>query len=466
MGGPNDPVVRPLVRAAFALSLSGFLAAAGCDGCGERKTKPVAPKDAGNAKTTQDAGSMAHAGGSSPKPLRLKPRSMDELPTTAADIYFGNLDGQIEEVTRLIKDQGATPPVSHLRLASSFHYTRGRFRGDLDEIALAIGTLGTCVRLEPEGPDCFVMRAEQEQSLHRFAETRADIDRAKKRGVDATRVADLETELDWNAGRYDVAIKAIREARLKRPTSGSWMREAQLDHDLGNDAKVDAAFEAAEDLIVDTNPLPVAHLNVQRGMVKAQAGRLEDAILFFREAVVRIPNYVAANEHLAEALHQLGQDEEATKIYEAIVKQSNDPEFMHALASLYKAHGKPDKARELDAKATSRYEALLAKYPEAMYWHASEHYLDTGNTTKALELLRKNVALRPNSLSFTALAHAELENKQTAEAKASIDKALAMPIKSADLFFTASKVYEASGDTAAAATYLTRAKALNPRIGK
>lgn len=466
MGCPDDPVVRGFVRAALTLTLASVLAAgAGCDGCGDRKTKPASTKDA-SAKTAHDSGATAQTDGAAPKPLRLKPRSMDELPTTAADIYFGNLDGQIEELTRIVKLQGAETLPSHLRLASSFHYTRGRFRGDLDEIALAIETLGTCVKIEPEGPDCFVMRAEQEQSLHRFAETRADIDRAKKLNVDASRVADLETELDWNGGRYDVAIKAIREARLKRPTSGSWMREAQLEHDLGNDDKVDAAFEAAEDLIVDTNPLPVAHLNVQRGMVKAHAGRLEDAVLFFREAVVRIPNYVAANEHLAEALHQLGQDDEATKIYEAIVKQSDDPEFMHALASLYKAHGKPDKARELDAKATSRYEALLKKYPEAMYWHASEFYLDTGNAAKALELLRKNVMLRPNSLSFAALAHAELENKQTAEAKASIDKALAMPLESADLFYTASKVYEASGDTAAAASYLTRAKARNPRIGK
>ncbi len=200
--------------------------------------------------------------------------------------------------------------------------------------------------------------------------------------------------------------------------------------------------------------------------MKAHAGRLEDAILFFREAVVRIPDYVAANEHLAEALHQLGQDEEATKIYEGIVKQSDDPEFMHALASLYRAHGKPEKARELDSRATSRYEALLKRYPEAMYWHASEFYLDTGNAAKAVELLRKNVVLRPNSLSFTALAHAELQNEQLPEAKASIDKALAMPIKSADLFFTASKIYGRTGDAAASASYLARAKALNPRVAK
>jgi tetratricopeptide (TPR) repeat protein len=463
MRGPHDP---PLSKPLFALAIASLVVvAAGCDGCGDRKTKPVTTKATSSAKAGPDAGSSAQTDGSASKPLRLKPRSMDELPTTAADIYFGNLDGQIEEITRLLKEQVA-PPVSHLRLASSLHYTRGRFRGDLGEIALAIEILDKCTKLDPAGADCFVMRADQEQSLHRFKETRADIERAKKLGIDAARVVDLETELEWNAGNYDVAIKAIRDARLKRPSVGAWMREAQLEHDLGNDDKVDAAFEAAEDMIVDTNPLPVAHLNVQRGIVKAHAGRLDDAIVFFREAVARIPDYVAANEHLAEALHQLGKDDEATKIYEAIVERSDDPEFMHALASLYKAHGKPDKARELDARATSRYEVLLKTYPEAMYWHASEFYLDTGNAAKAVELLRKNIVLRPNSHSFTALANAELANKQAPDAKASIDKALAMPLRSADLFFTASKVHAATGDAASSATYLARAKALNPRIDR
>lgn len=452
----NDPAVRRLPRAICLIVLASLFAS-GCDGCGGRERKP---------KPTTSGRTARHADGSAPaaKPLRLKPRSMEELPTTAADIYLLNLDGQIEELTRLMKESPPTPV--HLRLSSSLHYTRGRFRGDLDEIQLAIDTTAQCVKLEPESPDGYVIRAEQEQSLHRFKEARADIDRAKELGVDAARVTDLETELAWNAGQYSVAIPAIRDARIKRPSTGSWMREAMLEHDLGNEANVDAAFEAAEDLIVDTNPLPVAHLDVQRGILKTQIGKLEEAIVFFREAIARVPTYVAANEHLAETLHQLGRDDEATKIYEGIVAISSDPEFMHALAALYAAHGQPDKARALDARATAGYDLLLKKYPEAMYWHASEFYLETGNPAKAVDLLRRNLELRPNSTSLTALARAELANKQASEAKVSIDKALAMPLKNAELFFTASKIYEATGDATAGASYLARAKALNPRVDK
>ena len=45
------------------------------------------------------------AAASGAKVLRGKPRSTTELVTTNADIYLGNLDGQIEELTRLTKDR-------------------------------------------------------------------------------------------------------------------------------------------------------------------------------------------------------------------------------------------------------------------------------------------------------------------------------------------------------------------------
>ena len=437
---------------AIALSLT-------CPACSDCNGKP-----SGSKATTSKSATDGSTKTTGRKALRGKPRTMEELPTTSADIFFGNLDGQIEEITRLTK---LGPPTgSRLRLASGLHYTRGRFRGDLDEIQLGLDELTRCIELEPDTADCVIMRAEQEQSLHRFPAARADVERARKLGVDAARATDVETDLEWNAGNYDTAIKAIREARLRHPTAGSWIREAQLEHDLGMEDNADAAFEAAEDLIVDTGPLQVAHLNVQRGIQKANTGRLEEAIVFFREAVARIPNFVTANEHLAETLHQLGRDEEATRIYESIVKESNDPEFMHALATLYDAHGKKAEALELSKKSASRYEALLVKYPEAMYWHASEFYMDIGNTPKALELLRKNVVLRPNSVSLTALARAEHASHLSAEAKASIDKALAMPVRSAELFSTASKIYAAAGDTTKSAVFLAQAKALNPRIAQ
>ncbi len=409
---------------------------------------------------------LSTSGGSNGGPAASipRPKSASELPTTRADIYLGNLDEKIAELTRLTLESSGSVLASNARSLAAAHHTRGLFRGDLDELQLGVSLVDRCLAEEPGSALCHLMRAEQEQSLHRFKAARADVERARRLGADPVRVADLEAELDWNAGLHEKAIVAIRGARRERPSSATWMREAQLDHDLGLDEASDKAFVSAERLLQDTSPLPVAHLNVQRGMQAFDRGRLEEACIFFREAVSRMPTYVAANEHLAETLHALGKDDEATAVYERVVALSQDPEHQHSLALLYAASGRRDRARELEIAALARYEQLLTRYPEAMYWHASEFFLAIGERGRALDLLRKNVELRPNSASHVALARAALANDNLADARKAIDVALAMPVRSATLFLTASRVYSRLGDAASADTYLKRARTMNPRI--
>jgi tetratricopeptide (TPR) repeat protein len=396
------------------------------------------------------------------KPLRRKPKTQAELTTTAADIYLGNLDARIKELTRLVTKNPSN--TANLKMLSGSHHTRGRYRGDLDELALGIDEATQIVKLEPDSPDGYMMRAEQEQSLHRFKEARADVAEARKRGIDKNRAGDVEAELDWNDGRYDVAIAALRKAWQERPSTATWMREAQLRQDLGGTQdEIDEAYERAEDLISDTGPLGLAHLDLQRGIQRVLVGRLDEACTFFREAIARMPTYVAGKEHLAETLHMIGKDEEATKLYEEVVKLSDDPEFAQALGELYELAGKKDEAAALKKKAHDGYEVLVKIYPEAMYWHASEFYTKAHEPKKALDLLRKNVELRPNSTSYVALADAEMANNLPLDARKSIDKALAMPLVNAKLYWVAADVY-AKSDAGKSKSFRTKALAINPKI--
>lgn len=396
------------------------------------------------------------AGGCSrkkPDGLRHAPRSTKQLPTTAAAIWLANLDAQIGA----LEGRAAGPD---LLVLSAAHHLRGRYRGDLDEIQHGIDLLACA----PTDASCFQARADQEQSLHRFGAAEADLRHASHlagREAGATRTAALQADLDWNAGRYAEAIPAIRAARAAHPATGTWIREAQLEHELGNEHAADVAYEKAEDAVTDTGPLVVAHLDVQRGMQKVDTGRLDEAVVFFRAAVERMPDWVTANEHLAEVLAMDGKDDEALRIYERVVRLSDDPEFAHALAALYAKRGRAEEAKALTEKARARYEVLLAKYPEAMYWHASEFFLAVGDAPRAVDLLTKNVALRPNSTSLVALARAKLAAHQ--DARPEIDRALAMPPVSARLFWTASKVHAGKPE---AVGFARRAKEMNPRIAE
>lgn len=408
------------------------------------------------------AGCAKKHDGTTSAALRDRPRTDAELPTTSGEIFVTNMDGEIAELTRI---SGQYPDaVSNVRALSAALHGRGRFKGDLEEIQRGIDLASKCATMTPSSPACLLLRADQEQSLHRFAAARADLEHARALGAEPARTVGLQTELDWNAGRYDAAIPAIRRERTLHPSPATWAREAILEHELGREEEAERAFETAEDAITDTGPMFVAYLNLQRGIHRVQTGQLEKACVFFREAIARIPAYVAAREHLAEALHLLGKDAEATREYEEVVRVSRDPEYAHALAGLYRASGRARESDALETQAKKRYAELVARFPEAMYWHASEFYASIGDHGTALELLEKNAALRPNATSLVALARAQHVERLHDRARASIDRALAMPLVSASLYWTAAKIYDQAGDKAEAASFRARALRINPRI--
>ena len=439
--------------------------ACGLVACNGQKKQAPAAGNPGDAATVT-AAAVVDAGPAKPGALRMRPKTQAELPTTAGDIYVGNMEGQLEASQRVLKyDPKSAPKVAAI---AAMQYAVGKFRGDLDMIAAGIDTQGKAIALDPNNGQRYVVRASQEQTLHRFKQAHADLDEAKKLGAPAEDIAAQEQELDWNEGKYDTAIRSIHEAAARKKDLYTLAREAQLHHDLGEYDAAEREFEQAEDSFdTDTSPLPVAWLYVQRGIHLEKIGKPEIAVLFFREAVARIPKYVMASEHLAEALHMLGKDDEARAIYEDITHRSTDPEFMGALAGVYRKLGMTKEADALKAKATARYGELLVKYPEAMYWHASEYFLgEGGDPKKARDLLLKNVELRPNSTSWVALARAQLAAGDAPGAKTSIDKALAMPLVGAELFWTAARAYKAAGNAAKSTEYATRAKTLDPLIDK
>lgn len=393
----------------------------------------------------------------------LGPGGMQKVPTTSAAIFRENFEGQIAELDFLHRaDPGS---VWKLQMLSDLHASHGKYAGDLDEIQLGIDQISQCIEAEPNNSELLLDRANQQQTLHRFSHARADLARARQLGASEIRVGLVAQELDWNEGLYAEAIAAIKKTASRQRTSATVAREAQLYHDLGLRDESDRAFARAEDAVRDTSPLPVAWLDVQRGLHMTNTGRFDEAVAFFTAAVDRLPSYLMAKEHLAEALHLVGRDAEAISIYEGIVKHSTDPEFMGALAKLYAAHGRLPEARELTSRASAGFDQRLRTYPEAMYWHAAQFFLDQGNDPrKALALLRQNVAIRPNSESYTALARAELANGLNEDARVSIERALAMPVRSGDLFWTAARVYRRLGAETKSGQFAALARDVNAAI--
>lgn len=393
------------------------------------------------------------------RPLRNVPKGQRDLPTTSARIFLGNVERKILLLEDLVRVHPKA--IEERRELSSLLHLRGLYRDDPEEVQRGVDHLSECLRQAPDHGLLWLERAGQQLSLHRFREARADLERGRTLGGEPAMAARIEQELDWSAGQYEKAISSIRTAAAVRPTPETLARLARLEHDLGNFAAADRAFERAEDLVIDPDPLPVAWLNVQRGRHRLEVGDAERALLFFSEALARVPEYVAARESLAEALHRLGRDEEAIAQLEAIVAQNPRSDVVGELALLYRATGRQSEAEAFARRARKLHEELLVRFPEAMYWHAAEFFLSQDDRARALELLTLNLGVRSDSTAWTAHARALYELGRLGEAKQSIDRALSMPVVSEDLFSIASRIYTATGEEALGALFARRARELS-----
>lgn len=273
-------------------------------------------------------------------------------------------------------------------------------------------------------------RASMRMTLHRFSLAQNDIAQAELLGMQDQQLNGLKGDLEWNLGHYDSAIKRIRDEAAVTPTLQSLTRLAVLEGKLGNDKASQAAFENAEKLDSLLTPIHTAWLKVQRGI---QALTVEDYALaeqYFVAALTGMPNYILALEHLAEAVASQGRFEEAIQLYLAVLENSDNPEFKAALASVYKSNNQPNKARQLMNTAALELEVLIKEYPEAMYQHAAGFYISYGDVQTAIELLKMNASLRPNSKSYVHLADALYDAGRHVEAKKLLLKALKMPPES------------------------------------
>jgi hypothetical protein len=111
------------------------------------------------------------------------------------------------------------------------------------------------------------------------------------------------------------------------------------------------------------------------------ASDLETALRHYRDAKRQFPGWWLADEHIAEALALQGHDERALAIYQGVLSRTGDPEFMDALARIYRHRGDELTASKWIALAKAGHATRLARFPEAAAGHAKQHITDFGPIT-------------------------------------------------------------------------------------
>lgn len=310
--------------------------------------------------------------------------------------------------------------------------------------------LNATIALAPKGSGPLMLAVKFNYSIHRLSKAEEYIEQMKNRAAlkstDALTMLALSSDIAFHKGEYAKALEGYRLCELAAPgvctkqlityytkTGGYTESEALLKNNLIETAKTD--FQT------------LAWLNLQLGILSMERGEYKKALEYLSEADKKLPNWWLVREHMAEVHTLMKNDKDAQPIYEDIVSKTNLPQYMDALAGVYKRQGKEKEADELIKKAETLWEEQLKIFPESASGHALDHYLKySTDNKKILTLAENNFKTRPNSEAKLYLAKAYLRNNQLKLAQEQIDSALNSPYKSTDLFDTAREIYSELGD--------------------
>lgn len=384
-------------------------------------------------------------------------------------------DAQVAELDRRIAGhtkvaEGNASSASAWGRVAELYLARARLSGSYDDYAKAeefVAKGFEAGRLQNFGP--FMTRVRLNYTLHRL--DRIDEDFKRITALPPQDKAEhfsrelFRATLAFQRGQYAESEKILVGLVEGSPQLGSLSNLALYRWKSGKFDEAESLYERAIAEYDEDTPEPKAWLHLQLGLMDLDRGRYDDALVHYREAEGTLPGFWLVEEHIAEILTLKGKTAEAKEMYRAIIDRTGNPEFMDAMAEIALAEGDAAAADEWLTKANVKFEEQLARFPEAAYGHALEHYLAHGkDPSKALDMAEKNHALRPNADAKRFLAEAYLGASRADDAKKMIEEALATPMRSADLHATAAAVFAAAGMSTEAGEQRELALTMNPRI--
>jgi tetratricopeptide (TPR) repeat protein len=365
---------------------------------------------------------------------------------------------------RAAADAGSDQWLMHEILAGQY-LMRAQLSGSYDDYAGAERALAAAFKVAVPKSGPHMMNAKLDFSMHRLAgaETQlAAMDRYAIKPAAATQaeMAAMRGDIAFYRGEYKAALALYDRADALVPGT-SIFRRAIYASRTGAIEQADAMF--ARNIADLQPPVPQvrAYLELQRGILDLDRGRLDDAMAHFRDGDRIFPGHWLIEEHMAEVLTLQGKTDEAQARYRDIVRRTGHPEFLDALAAIAEQRGDTVAAKQLYAQAWAIWTRRIEQFPQAAYGHAIDHCLAKRDWPCALQLAEKNHAARPFGEAKVILARALLANGRAAEARTMIETVLASPWRTADLHRVAADIYTAMGMPADAATQVKLAHAIN-----
>ncbi|RYY75415.1 MAG: tetratricopeptide repeat protein [Gammaproteobacteria bacterium] len=258
-----------------------------------------------------------------------------------------------------------------------------------------------------------------------------------------SRTQELELDIALQKGQYDEAIHLLK-TRLNPDAEWSDLaRYAYLIHKFGDSNAADKIFTAAQESLSTKELKDYAWLELQRGIIDLEDEKYSDALAHFESANEIYPGHWLIEEHLAETYGFLNQPQKAIKLYERVVKHSDNPMYFFALADLLEEQ-QPERASQLKKIAEEKFNQRYKYYPLAASGHLIDAWIEeqqnqpnSKTLDRLLELSAMNLKYRPNADAQIQRIKVLILAGQSEEAKKLTETLLATPWRTPDVLHLA-----------------------------
>lgn len=274
-------------------------------------------------------------------------------------------------------------------------------------------------------------------------------------------------------GQPQLALQDVTPLVELLPSPTNLTLRALVNESLGHDEAAVADFAAAIRFEQPDDFFGSARVRTLLGRHYARRGNLRLARSLLQEALRIAPNYPQATLLLADLEGRQGRYRQAERLYQQILGLHSgegdssagsgtvyDHSAMRGLARLKRAQGSPD-----EAAAWDKTEAILRlEIGNGAYGHRRElarMLLERGrpqDLKEALEQAQTEARTRQDWDTLSTLAWAQMKVGQLSAAQGSIQAALKVGIREAELLYRAGQIEQKLGNQQQAAVYFAQAQ--------
>ncbi len=390
-----------------------------------------------------------------------------------------NPASETDKRIRTLQDQVKKAPDDYAGydgLGSAF-FQKARETGDVTFYDLAEQTLRKALALAPQdfrASDPLVHMALVYMGEHRFEDALASAQKAIGTGSGNLAAFAVEGDAYTDIGDYDEADTAYNTVQslgraFSSPLALAYMnnsRVAYLRYLRGDSAEairlMKSAVAAALQISVPRENL--AWLYFELGERYFQTGDLENAGLSYQSGITADPNHYRCLAGLAKVRAAQGRLEESVHLYQRSIAIIPFPVYVAELGDVYKKMGRAQDAQQQYDLVEyighlSKLNQVLANRELALF------YADHGiKLPEALELARKELAVRHDIYTWDTLAWVLYRNGRCEEAADAINKALILHTNDSLLLFHTGMIYHSLAKDSDAEDFLSRALKINPHF--